>query len=89
MTILTDSFFLYLKSRRLLNAFDVSSQNHRSKRRKDHFDWNISIQNFFNVSNIFTRGGVFMIRTREKHGKLETALWKLLHDFDFPLIFIF
>ena len=43
----------------------------------------------FLVSNIFTGGGVFMIRTKEKHGKLESALWKLFDDYYFPLIFIF
>ena len=30
-----------------------------------------------------------MIRIKEKHGKLESALWKLFDDYDFPLIFIF
>ena len=92
VTILTDC---YLKSRRLLSAFDVSSQNHPRKRviqvkgAKFILIGTNPFRILFSVSNIFTRGGVFMIRIKEKHGKLESALWKLYDDYGLPLIFIF
>ena len=69
VTILTDSLLFKITQvvdcLRCFKSESSKKKSHPNKRRKVHSDRNISIQNFSSVSTpaIFTRGGVFMIRT--------------------------
>ena len=92
VTILTDC---YLKSRRLLIAFDVSGQNHPRKRVIKIKDAKfILIGTYpFRIFLVFPLQ-LFLLEVvyswyAPKRNIGVCSIWKLFVDYDFPLIFIF